>query len=134
RDPRLAGHRYARAMRIAVIGGAGGMGKGTTAHAAPSEGVERVILVDRAAARAHEVASAYANVEVREPGEGAAGLPAALAGADAGGNAATHRLNVSVMEACPQGGAAYTDLGGLYYYAIEQYELDAAFRRAGLSA
>jgi saccharopine dehydrogenase-like NADP-dependent oxidoreductase len=26
------------------------------------------------------------------------------------------------------------DLGGLYSYAIEQYELDDAFRRAGLSA
>ena len=38
------------------------------------------------------------------------------------------------MEACLEVGAHYTDLGGLYYYAIEQYELDAAFRRAGLSA
>ena len=39
-------------MRIAVIGGAGGMGRVTTADAATSEGVERVILVDRDAARA----------------------------------------------------------------------------------
>jgi saccharopine dehydrogenase (NAD+, L-lysine-forming) len=121
-------------MRIAVIGGAGGMGRVTTADAATSEGVERVILVDRDASSAAEVAAAYGNVEVREPGEGAAGLLAALAGADAVVNAATHRLNVSVMEACLEVGAHYTDLGGLYYYAIEQYELDAAFRRAGLSA
>src|SRR6478735_3561054 len=121
-------------MRIAVIGGAGGMGRVTTADAATSEGVERVILVDRDASSAAEVAAAYGNVEVREPGEGAAGVLAALAGADAVVNAATHRLNVSVMEACLEVGAHYTDLGGLYYYAIEQYELDAAFRRAGLSA
>jgi saccharopine dehydrogenase-like NADP-dependent oxidoreductase len=121
-------------MRIAVIGGAGGMGRVTTADAATSEGVERVLLVDRDAARAAEVAEAHANVEVREPGEGAAGLLAALAGADAVVNAATHRLNVPAMEACLEVGAHYTDLGGLYYYAIEQYELDEAFRRAGLSA
>ena len=38
------------------------------------------------------------------------------------------------MQACLEVGAHYTDLGGLYYYAIEQYELDEAFRRAGLSA
>src|SRR4051794_16075448 len=121
-------------MRIAVIGGAGGMGRVTTTDAATSEGVEQVILVDRDAGRAAEVAAAYGNVEVRVPGEGPAGLLAALAGADAVVNAATHRLNVGVMEACLEVGAHYTDLGGLYYYAIEQYELDAAFRRAGLSA
>ena len=121
-------------MRIAVIGGAGGMGRVTTGDAATSEGVERVILVDRDAALAHEVASAYANVEVRAPREGPQGLRDALSGADAVVNAATHRLNVSVMEACLDVSAHYTDLGGLYYYAIEQYELDDAFRRAGLSA
>jgi len=121
-------------MRIAVIGGAGGMGRVTTADAATSEGVERVILVDRDAARAREVASAYANVEVRAPREGPAGLSEALAGADAVVNAATHRLNVPVMEACLDVSAHYTDLGGLYHFAIKQYELDDAFRRAGLSA
>ena len=110
------------------------MGRVTTADAATSDGVERVILVDRDAGGAAEIAAAHANVELREPGEGAAGMLAALAGADAVVNAATHRLNVSVMEACLEVGAHYTDLGGLYYYAIEQYELDEAFRRAGLSA
>ena len=56
------------------------MGRVTTADAATSEGVEQVILVDRDASRAAEVAAAYGNVEVREPGEGAAGLLAALGG------------------------------------------------------
>jgi saccharopine dehydrogenase-like NADP-dependent oxidoreductase len=121
-------------MRIAVIGGAGGMGRVTTADAATSEGVEQVILVDRDGARAAEIAAAHASVEVREPGGGAKGMLAALAGADAVVNAATHRLNVPVMAACLELGAHYTDLGGLYYYAIEQYELDDAFRSAGLSA
>jgi lysine 6-dehydrogenase len=121
-------------MRIAVIGGAGGMGRVTTADAATSDDVEQVILVDRDSGRAAEIAALHSNVEVREPGEGATGMLAALTGADAVVNAATHRLNVRVMEACLEIGAHYTDLGGLYYYAIEQYELDQAFRRAGLSA
>jgi saccharopine dehydrogenase (NAD+, L-lysine-forming) len=121
-------------MRIAVIGGAGGMGRVTTADAAASEGVERVLLVDRDERAAAEIASVYDNVEVRAPGDGAFGLIAALEGADAVVNAATHRLNVPVMQACLEVGAHYTDLGGLYYYAIEQYELDEAFRDAGLSA
>jgi saccharopine dehydrogenase (NAD+, L-lysine-forming) len=121
-------------MRIAVIGGAGGMGRVTTADAATSDGVDRVILVDRDEAGAAEIAAGHANVEVRAPGEGADGLRAALAGADAVINAASHRLNLDVMRACLEVGAHYTDLGGLFYYAIEQYELDDDFGRAGLSA
>jgi saccharopine dehydrogenase-like NADP-dependent oxidoreductase len=121
-------------MRIAVIGGAGGMGRVTTADAAGSEGVERVLVVDRDEAGAAELAAAHANVEARPPGDGAAGMAAALAGADAVVNAATHRLNVPVMRACLEVGAHYTDLGGLYYFALEQYELDEEFRSAGLSA
>jgi saccharopine dehydrogenase (NAD+, L-lysine-forming) len=121
-------------MRIAVIGGAGGMGRVTTADAAASEGVERVLLVDRDEAGAAELAAAHDNVEVRAPGEGAGGLRAALEGADAVVNAASHRLNMTVMQACLEVGAHYTDLGGLYYFAIEQYGLDEAFRAAGLAA
>jgi saccharopine dehydrogenase (NAD+, L-lysine-forming) len=121
-------------MRIAVIGGAGGMGSITTADAAQSDGVERVILVDRDGERAAEIAAAHGNVEVRDPGESAQDMRAALAGSDAVVNAATHRLNIPVMQACLEVGAHYTDLGGLYYYALEQYELDGAFRTAGLSA
>jgi saccharopine dehydrogenase-like NADP-dependent oxidoreductase len=54
-------------MRIAVIGGAGGMGRVTTADAATSDGVERVILVDRDAGGAAEIAAAHANVEGGAP-------------------------------------------------------------------
>ena len=110
------------------------MGRVTTADAAASEGVECVLLVDRDEERAAEVAAAHENVEVRPPGESAADMRAALAGADAVVNAASHRLNIPVMQACLEVGAHYTDLGGLYYFAIEQYELDEAFREAGLSA
>ena len=110
------------------------MGSVTTVDAATSEGVERVLLVDRDAERAGVLAAAHPNVEVRAPGDSAADMRAALAGADAVVNAASHRLNLPVMQACLEIGAHYTDLGGLYYFALEQYELDEAFREAGLSA
>jgi len=110
------------------------MGSVTTVDAATSEGVERVLLVDRDAERADALAAAHANVEVRAPGDSAADMRAALAGADAVVNAASHRLNLPIMQACLEIGAHYTDLGGLYYFALEQYELDEAFREAGLSA
>ena len=110
------------------------MGSVTAVDAATSEGVERVLLVDRDAERADALAAAHPNVEVRAPGDSAADMRAALAGADAVVNAASHRLNLPVMQACLEIGAHYTDLGGLYYFALEQYELDEAFREAGLSA
>ena len=55
------------------------MGRVTTADAATSDGVERVVVVDRDEERAANIAAAgYGNIEVRAPGEGAAGLLAAL--------------------------------------------------------
>ncbi len=118
-------------MRIAVVGGAGAMGRVTVADAARSDGVEEVWIVDREldAAERARVWAASPNVTIRS-GE----LAAALDGADAVVNAASHTLNVAVMRACLEVGAHYTDLGGLYWWALEQYELDDAFVQAGLSA
>ena len=68
--PGAAARRYARAMRIAVIGGAGGMGSVTTADAATSDGVERVLLDRPRRGRARTSSRRrHANVEVRAPGE-----------------------------------------------------------------
>ncbi len=124
-------------MRIAVVGGAGGMGRVTVADAAESGGVEEVRIVDRSAEAAERVAAEVDSprVSVREvEGDGHEALVSALGGADAVVNAATHRINLGVMEACLAVGAHYTDLGGLYHWALRQYELDGRFREAGLSA
>src|SRR5690554_6947064 len=85
-------------MRIAVVGGAGAMGRVTVADAARSPGVAEVLVVDRD----DEAAAALVRsleplpVSAREPGEGSDGLVAALSGADAVVNAATHRINRAV--------------------------------------
>ena len=105
------------------------MGRVTTADAAASDGVERVILIDRDEVRAAEVAAGARERRGARAGRGRGGhCCAAITGADAVVNAASHRLNLPVMRACLEAGAHYTDLGGLYYYAIEQYELDEDFR------
>ena len=101
------------------------MGRVTTADAATSEGVEQVILVDRDASRAAEVAAAYAQRRGARAGRGrrrpaSPRSPAPTRSSTPPRTGSTCR----VMQACLEVGAHYTDLGGLYYYAIEQYELD----------
>jgi len=124
-------------VRIAVVGGAGGMGRVAAADAAESDGVAEVRIVDRNPEAAERVAAAIGSprisVQIVEGG-GQAAFADALGGADAVVNAATHRLNLVVMEACLDVGAHYTDLGGLYHWAVRQYELDERYRAAGLSA
>ena len=119
-------------MRIAVIGGAGGMGRVTVTDAARSEGVEEVRIVDLDAAGAKRLADQLGDPVVVGSGEG--GFAEAIRGADAVVNAAGHAFNLRVMQACLEVGAHYTDLGGLFHVALEQYSLDEPFRDAGLAA
>jgi saccharopine dehydrogenase-like NADP-dependent oxidoreductase len=118
-------------MRAAVIGGAGGMGRVAVADLAHSPDVEEVRILDLDEERARELADRLGD----KVGVGAAGdLETGLAGVDAVVNAASHRLNVPVMRACLEAGAHYSDLGGLFHFALAQYELDDAFRERGLAA
>ena len=118
-------------MRLAVVGGAGAMGRVCVADAARSDAVAEVWIIDRDEDAAERVraSTGSSRVSVRS-GE----LAESLDGADAVVNAASHRLNVAVMEACLDVGAHYTDLGGLYYWALEQLELDGRFVDAELCA
>jgi saccharopine dehydrogenase-like NADP-dependent oxidoreductase len=118
-------------MRIAVVGGSGGMGTVTVTDLARSEGVEEVRVIDLDHEHARELAARLGGpVTVAAADD----LREAVEGADAVVNAASHRLNVPVMEACLEAGAHYTDLGGLFHFALLQYELDEAFRERGLAA
>ncbi|MFM9135427.1 MAG: saccharopine dehydrogenase family protein [bacterium] len=122
-------------MRIGVVGGAGAMGSVTVADLAASPAVAEVVIVDPDASRARDLA-------FRLEGRGAdlvtcgieAPLAVSLAGCEAVVNASGHVHNVSVMEACLAVGAHYTDLGGLYHVAVQQYSWNDAFDDAGLTA
>jgi saccharopine dehydrogenase-like NADP-dependent oxidoreductase len=118
-------------MRIAVVGGAGGMGAVAVTDLAHSRGVEEVRVIDLDQERARELAARLGGPVMVAPADD---LQKAVDGADAVVNAASHRLNVRVMEACLEAGAHYTDLGGLFHFALRQYELDEAFRDRGLAA
>jgi saccharopine dehydrogenase (NAD+, L-lysine-forming) len=117
-------------MRIAVIGGAGGMGRVTVADLARS-GLDEVRIVDRDRERADSLATRLGGPVRAVPGDE---LGEAIEGVDAVVNAASHRLNLTVMRACLEARAHYTDLGGLFHFALEQYELDEAFEARGLAA
>jgi saccharopine dehydrogenase-like NADP-dependent oxidoreductase len=107
------------------------MGRVTVSDAARSPDVDEVRIVDRDADRARQLAAALGEPVRVAP---AADLAPAIDGVDCVVNAASHTLNISVMEACLEVGAHYTDLGGLFHWALRQYELDGAFRERGLAA
>ena len=123
-------------MRIVVLGGAGAMGRVTVADLARSTGVEEVRIADvnRAAAEtlAREIGGPARAGYV--PGAYHLALVEACGGADVVVNATSHKLNVPVMRACLEVHAHYTDLGGLYWWALDQLSLDREFQDAGLSA
>lgn len=57
-----------------------------------------------------------------------------LRGAGAVLNATDYPFNLHVMRAALAAGVHYADLGGLFHMTRQQYELDHAFRAAGLTA
>jgi saccharopine dehydrogenase-like NADP-dependent oxidoreductase len=107
------------------------MGRVAVADLARSAGVEEVRLVDLDRERADHLADAVGEPVVAVAADD---LASALDGVDGVVNAAGHRLNVPVMRICLEAGAHYTDLGGLFHWALEQYELDEAFGERGLAA
>jgi saccharopine dehydrogenase-like NADP-dependent oxidoreductase len=110
------------------------MGSVTSTDLARSSGVTEVVIVDPDRARADELAtrlSELVDVQVH----GADGdLASALEGCSAVVNASGHARNIEVMRACLRIGSHYTDLGGLFHVAVQQYELHGDFEAAGLTA
>ena len=123
--------------RIAVVGGAGAMGRITIrdlAETAPA-GID-LVLADRDVATARKVAATLPRrVKVVAAD---ASSPDALARAlnDVGIiiNSCHHSLNLAVMDTALKLGAHYCDLGGLFHVTRQQLRRHAEFRRAGLLA
>lgn len=122
---------------VAVVGAAGIIGPAIVATLAEQDAVERILVLDMNEAGAREVAERHGggkasggalDITNRE----AAG--SALEGAAVVLNSAAYRVNLPAMEAALAAGAHYIDLGGLFHVTLEQLELDARFREAGLLA
>lgn len=109
------------------------MGSVTVTDLARSADVEQVVIVDADAERAAQLAASFADPRVvaRAP---SSPLENTLLGMDATVNAAGHAHNLRVMRACLAAGSHYTDLGGLFHVALEQYSLHEEFAAAELTA
>jgi saccharopine dehydrogenase (NAD+, L-lysine-forming) len=116
---------------VAVLGGAGAMGRAAVHDLARAGRSVRVLDSDVAAARriARRYGAGRATAAVVDAGD-AATLASALEGAAVLVNCAPYRLNLTAMRAALVAGCHYVDLGGLFHTTREQLRLDAAFRRA----
>ncbi len=120
---------------MAVLGGAGAMGRATVFDLA-RHGF-RVLLLDADLAAARRIAARYGagatqvdTADARDP----KALAARVKGVAAIVNCGPYVFNMTVMEAALRAGCHYLDLGGLFHTTRKQLARDREFRRAGLLA
>ena len=121
--------------QVAVLGGAGAMGRAVV-HELHRSG-RRVLILDRDLAAARRVGGIYAPGAAdvaRADVRGTDRLARTLRGSAVLVNCAPYRLNLSVMDAALAAGCHYVDLGGLFHMTRRQLRRGAEFRRAGLLA
>lgn len=125
-------------MRIVVLGGGGAMGRVAARALTEDERVTSVTVADRRQAAAERTISWIERgrekaravpCDVRDT----VGLADLLTGADAVLNATDYVFNLDVMRAALAARVPYADLGGLFHMTRRQYELDSAFRAAGIT-
>ncbi len=125
-------------MRLVVLGG-GAMGRITVRALAEDARVAEVVVADMNVAAAERAVAALSvgrakvsvvGCDVRD----VAATAEMLRGASAALNATDYTFNLEVMRAALAAHVPYADLGGLFHVTRRQYELDAAFREAGIAA
>ena len=125
-------------MTIAVVGGAGAMGRITVRDLAETAGPEvKILVADRNERAARQLARSLGGARARAVGVDVTRVAAtarALEGAFAVINCCQHQFNLPVMEAALRARAHYCDLGGLFHVTRRQLALHARFKRAGLLA
>jgi len=124
-------------VKVVVLGGAGLTGKCAVRNLIESQDVSEIVVADIDAHRAEKFSSSlnskkvkHATVDVRDH-EATVTL---LKGSDVTLNAVQYYFNLDVMKAALVAKTHYLDLGGLYHTTLRQLELDADFKRAGLTA
>jgi saccharopine dehydrogenase-like NADP-dependent oxidoreductase len=118
---------------VAVLGGAGAMGRAAVHHLAVSG--RHVLILDADAAAARRTARVYAGPLARSAPVDAGDperLARALRGATVVVHCAPYAFNLGVMQAALEAGCHYVDLGGLFHTTRRQLRLEREFRRAGL--
>jgi saccharopine dehydrogenase (NAD+, L-lysine-forming) len=124
--------------RIAIIGGAGAMGRITVRDLVEFAGKnDEIVIADYDYAKATEFADSMKDprvsavrVDVRNHDQ-AAGI---LQGCNIIINSVQYQLNLDVMRIALKAGAHYVDLGGLFHMTRRQMELHDEFESRGLLA
>src|SRR5215475_9783383 len=131
----LMGTSEPRKPRVAVLGGAGAMGRAVVFDLVRSG--HPVLLLESDAAAAQKVARRYggravslAPADARDP----VSLAERLRGAAVIIHCAPYTFNIDVMEAALRARCHYLDLGGLFHTTRVQLTHDDEFRRHGLLA
>jgi lysine 6-dehydrogenase len=120
---------------VAVLGGAGAMGRATVFDLTAAGHAVRLLETDtgtaaRIAGRYGHGRAEAAAADARDP----VSLAAALRGAKAVVNCAPYNFNRTVMEAALRAGCHYLDLGGLFHTTRKQLPRDREFRKRRLLA
>jgi saccharopine dehydrogenase-like NADP-dependent oxidoreductase len=124
-------------MKIAVIGGAGMMGRITIwdLHECPE--VEKVLVADVNEKNAQKLAAKFNDPRIEGCFVDASNIDETaklIEGYDAVINAAFYTANIPIMQACLKAGCHYCDLGGLFHNTLKQLKLFDDFKNAGLNA
>jgi saccharopine dehydrogenase-like NADP-dependent oxidoreductase len=122
-------------MKIAVIG-AGAMGRWSVKELGISPEVDEIVVADFNEEQAKQVAAAHGEgkakgvfVDARDQES----IKKAISGCAALVNGTQHFWNINVMHAAAAAGVHYTDMGGLFHVTRQQVELDAEFKKAGVT-
>jgi saccharopine dehydrogenase (NAD+, L-lysine-forming) len=126
-------------MKIALLGGAGIVGKVIARDLAMTGDVKEVVVADLNGAGAQATVDQVAPADGRFRAAGInvtdrAALVKLLDGADCTINSVQYYFNLDVMQACLAAGSHYIDLGGLFFTTRKQLELHRDFQAKGLTA
>ena len=117
-------------MRLCVLGAAGAMAEVVLRDLEAFLPEAEITAADFKEFRPKTKNARFARVDVKDE----AATAKLLEGHDAVLNCVTYYLNLEVMRAALAARVPYTDLGGLYHGSLKQFELDRAFREAGVPA
>jgi saccharopine dehydrogenase (NAD+, L-lysine-forming) len=126
-------------MKIALLGGAGIIGRVIARDLALTNDVEQVVIADLNLTGAQETVdqaapdhSSFLAAEIDVTDRAA--LVRLLRDIDCVINSVQYYFNLEVMNACLEAGCHYVDLGGLFHTTRKQLELDGQFKAKGLTA
>lgn len=126
-------------MKIALLGGAGIIGRVIARDLALGDDEAEIIVADLNEAGAQTTLDSVAAGDARFTAAGIdvtdrAALVKLLRGVDCTINSVQYYFNLDVMRACLEAGSHYIDLGGLFHTTRKQLELNEDFQSKGLTA